>query len=204
MKRFKSWTAAAVLIGVTVVAAMTIHSPTIREISVVGWVAANVDVSVGYIDGVQGAAFSGNFTRDTILFPYRVNYYGWEKNGPVFPIKEPPEFLLVSWRLTPTDETPFEKCARSRLNNDCGSLGGAAQGSRYLETGQLVGPFKVPVNLSPKAKALINRSGSFHRLTIGVSYGLTPPKLRWILYGDPENGKVDIPALNELARGGDW
>lgn len=203
MKRFKTWLAAIGLTVVIVVAAMTMHGPTIREISVETWIAADIDVSMGYIDAVQGAAFDGNFRRDARRLPYRANYYGWESGGPVFPIKEFPDYLNISWRLPPSEETPYERCDR-RYEQNCDALAGAAQGWRALETGQLIGPFKVPVNLSPKARTLINRAGSFHRLTIGVTYGVTPPKLRWILYGDPESGKVDIPALNELSRGGDW
>lgn len=203
MKRFKKLIAAVVLVGVTVVAAMTMHSPTIKEISIESWIAADIDVSMGYVDADQGAASVGNLRRDARRLPYRENYYGWESGGPVFPIKQFPDYLNVSWRLPAAEETAYERCDR-RYEQNCNALAGAAQGWRALETGQLIGPFKVPVNLSPKARALINRAGSFHRLTIGVTYGLTPPKLRWILYGDPENGTADIPALNELARGGDW
>lgn len=199
MRRFKQLLFVFFLIGLTIVFAMVVRSPTIREISVVGWIAADVDVSVGY----ARTAENGLFAWDKRLYPYRANYYGWEGLGPVFPVKTFPEYLNVSWRLPAPGETPYERCER-RLEKDCNLLPGVAQGFRGLETGQLVGPYKVPVNLSPKAKAYIERRGSYHQLSIGVTYGLAPPKLRWILYGDPEHGKVDVPSHNELARGGDW
>lgn len=171
---------------------------TVREISVMGWIAADVDISVGYVRTPDG----GLYAWDEKLYPFRSNFYGWEGYGPVFSVKQFPEFLLVSWRLPPAEETEYERCVRRREGPGCESLPGKELGWRGLETGDLIGPIQVPINLSPTAKAFLNRKGSHYLLRIGVTYGLEKPKLRWILYGNLPEMKSDL--TRELTRGGDW
>jgi hypothetical protein len=181
--------------------AMGCASPTLREISVEGWIAADVDVSVGYVRTPDG----GLYAWDEKLYPFRPEFYGWENNGPVFPVKQFPEYLLVSWRLPPPGETQYERCVRRRErqeNRVCESLPGLELGWRALETGQLIGPIKVPINLSQTAKDFLERKGSHYLLRMGVTYGLEKPKIRWILEGKlPE---MDGTTTRELTRGGDW
>jgi hypothetical protein len=178
---------------------MRCSGSTLYQISVEGWIAADVDVSVGYVRTPDG----GLYAWDQTLYPFRPHFYGWEGYGPVFPVKQFPEYLLVSWRLPPPGETPYEKCQRSYGSGDCDLLPGKELGWRALETGELIGPIQVPINLSPAAKAFLERKGSSYVLGMGVTYGLQKPKLRWILYGTlPGEKEGAVP--RELTRGGDW
>jgi hypothetical protein len=178
---------------------MRCSGSTLHEISVEGWIAADVDVSVGYVRTPDG----GLYAWDEKLNPFRPHFYGWERGGPVFPVKQFPEYLLVSWRLPPPGETQYERCVRRRGGSTCESLPGKQLGWRALDTGELIGPIQVPINLSPTAKAFLERKGSSYVLRMGVTYGLQKPKLRWILYGTlPGENEDDAP--RELTRGGDW
>lgn len=168
------------------------------EISVEGWIATDVDISVGYVRTPEG----GLYAWDKRLFPFRSTFYGWENYGPVFPVKKFPEYLLVSWRLPPPGETAYERCQRSYTSGDCDLLPGKELGWRALETGELIGPIKVPINLSSTARAYLDRKGSRYLLRMGVTYGLEKPKLRWILYGNLPDMEGD--STRELTRGGDW
>jgi hypothetical protein len=180
------------------------YQPPFRVLRVSGWIAADVDIAVLYAHAAVGDKIFGLYLHDTKPGTYRPKPYDLEFGGG-FNVKEFPDHIFVSWRLPPPDESPYERCVRrAGTAQDCRQFPVVQRLEAVRESGQLVGPFKVPINLSPKAKELIKRRGADNYMVVGVTYGLEPPKLRWILYGDPESGKTDTPSYNELARGGDW
>ena len=171
------------------------------------WIAADQDIAIGTLRFPDGRAL---YERAT-MGRYDPEYEGWTGGGPGRGFyKEIPDHILVSWHLPSPNETPAERCERRGGEGDCEKLPG--YGDRVVrKDGQLVGPFKVPLKSRiPKETLALFEKADTPSLEIGISLGLTVPKLRWIMYGRPPGSTAgvmvgkDYPKRVELGRGGDW
>lgn len=166
------------------------------------WNATDQDIAEAFVHDLNGVLLY----EEEGFVPASIGQQGWiTGSGATTYWKQFPDVVMVSWRKASPQETAAQRCRR-RMEQGCEKLG--VPGRVMHRDGELVGPFRVDLRqaLSADVWSLYRRFGVFNDLAFGLSVGVDPIQVRWVLHGAPKGSSAfdTAPGVDPLAYGGDW